>query len=89
MGKSQPIRNVHIDVTLARQRLAFKLNDIANRFPHINNLVQTIILKMWKDAVLLCAFIVIGLLIILWAQWLGDFKYSPLRFPGGYQGFPS
>jgi len=57
--------------TLARQRLAFKamrtkLNDIANRFPLINSLVQKINLKKRKDSVILGAVIGVCLLFMLW-----------------------
>ena len=77
---------------LSFKALRIKPNDISNRFLLIiNNLVQTIILKMWNewsDEVLMCAFLGICLLICLLAHWLTDFKYLPLMFPGGYQGVP-
>ena len=43
-----------------------KLNDIANRFPLINNLVQKINLKKRKDYVILGAVIGLCLLFMLW-----------------------
>ena len=78
MGNLQPIKHVYYDNTLTKQRLAFKalrikVNDIANRFPLIiNNLVQTIILKMrneWNTEILMCAFLGICWLIILLVYW--------------------
>ena len=43
-----------------------KLNDIANRFPLINSLVQKINLKKRKDSVILGAVIGVCLLFMLW-----------------------
>ena len=48
------------------QAMRTKLNDIANRFPLINSLVQKINLKKRKDSVILGAVIGFCLLFMLW-----------------------
>lgn len=54
-----------------KQRLVFKamqtkLNDIANRFPLINSLVQKINLRKRRDSVILGVVIGLCLLFMLW-----------------------
>jgi len=61
--------------TLMSQRVAFKaiqtkLNDISNRFPLINNLVQKINLRKRRDTIIMGSVIGLCLVILLW-YWLG------------------
>lgn len=61
--------------TLMSQRVAFKaiqtkLNDISNRFPLINNLVQKINLRKRRDTIIIGSVIGLCLVFILW-YWLG------------------
>ena len=58
---------------LANQRQTFKaiqtkLNDISNRFPMINNLVQKINLRKRRDAIILA--VVVGLCLTFFLWWL-------------------
>ena len=57
--------------TLVNQRQTFKaiqtkLNDISNRFPMINNLVQKINLRKRRDAVIVAVVIGLCLTFLLW-----------------------
>jgi Golgi SNAP receptor complex protein 1 len=57
--------------TLVNQRLAFKaiqtkLNDISNRFPMINNLVQKINLRKRRDAIIVAIVLGLCLTFLLW-----------------------
>lgn len=61
--------------TLMSQRVAFKaiqtkLNDISNRFPLINNLVQKINLRKRRDTIIIGSVIGICFVFLLW-YWLG------------------
>merc|ERR1719433_1900992 len=56
---------------LVNQRLAFKaiqtkLNDISNKFPMINNLVQKINLRKRRDAIIVAVVIGLCLTFLLW-----------------------
>ena len=58
---------------LANQRQTFKaiqtkLNDISNRFPMINNLVQKINLRKRRDAIILA--VIVGLCLTFFLWWL-------------------
>ena len=60
--------------SLVNQRLALKaiqtrLNDIANRFPMINSLVQKINLRKRRDSIILGLVIGVCLVFILWFAW--------------------
>jgi len=61
--------------TLMNQRVAFKaiqtkLNDISNRFPLINNLVQKINMRKRRDTIIMGSVIGLCLVFLLW-YWLG------------------
>jgi len=61
--------------TLMNQRVAFKaiqtkLNDISNRFPMINNLVQKINMRKRRDTIIMGSVIGLCFVFLLW-YWLG------------------
>ena len=75
--RSERLINDHINLavdareTLVSQGVAFKaiqtkLNDISNRFPLINNLVQKINLRKRRDTIILGSVIGICLVFLLW-----------------------
>jgi Golgi SNAP receptor complex protein 1 len=57
--------------TLVNQRVAFKaiqtkLNDLSNRFPVINSLVQKINMRKKRDSIIIGAVVGLCLVFILW-----------------------